>query len=249
MTLPEQTVYELAELAELSALLVADDLHEALGRVARVAARVVEPCDAASVTLWRDGAPATAATSGPGAQELDELQYREQEGPCVSCVREGTVFRVVDLREESRWPSYVRASAGSSLRSSASLPLSAHGQVVGALNLYAAGPGAFRAQDVALGELLASHAAVAVHGASLYYASRDLTGQLREAMESRSVIEQAKGVLMARERVDAEAAFELMRRTSQHANRNLRDVAAEVVASTSARPEQAAGEQEEQGTG
>jgi GAF domain-containing protein len=238
MTLPEQTAHELVE---LSALLVADDLHEALQRVSRVAARVVEPCACASVTLWRDGAPATAAASAPGARELDELQYHELEGPCVSCVREGTVARIVDLREETRWPSYARAAAGSGLRSSVSLPLSAHGQVVGALNLYGTGPGAFRAQDVALGELLASHAAVAVHGASLYYASRDLAGQLREAMASRAVIEQAKGVVMARQGVDAEAAFELLRRSSQHANRKLRDVAAEVVASTCTQQEESTG--------
>jgi GAF domain-containing protein len=246
MTLPEQAAHELAE---LSALLVADDLHEALGRVARVAARVVEPCDSASITLWRDGAPATAASSSPEAQALDELQYRELEGPCVSCVREGTVLRVVDLREESRWPYYVRAAVGSGLRSSAALPLSAHGQVVGALNLYAAAPAAFRAQDVALGGMLASHAAVAVHGASLYYATRDLAGQLREAMASRAVIEQAKGVLMAREGLDAEAAFELLRRSSQHANRKLRDVAAELVASTSRQQGQGAGLPQEQQTG
>jgi GAF domain-containing protein len=228
MTLPEFSTHEVAELADL---LVADDLADALSRVSRVACRALGGCDFASVTLWRDGRPATVGESSSRAREIDERQYAEGEGPCLQAVHEGAVVRVLDLADEPRWPSYAPRAVAAGVRSSVSLPLSASGRVVGALNAYAERPDAFGEEDIALGELLAAHAAVAVHGASLYFASRDLADQLDEALASRAVIEQAKGIVMARERLRADEAFEVLRRRSQHTNRKLRDVAAAIVVS------------------
>ena len=120
----------------------------------------------------------------------------------------------------------MRPGAASAL----SLPLAADGRTVGALNLYSRTVDAFDREALAVGELLAAHAALAVQAAMAYYSSRDLADQMRSAMESRALIEQAKGVLIAAERVPAERAFRLLVERSQRANRKLRDVAAEVVA-------------------
>jgi GAF domain-containing protein len=228
MTIPDASAHHLAELA---GLLVAEDLTDALSRVSRVASHTMTCCDYASVTLWRDGRPATVGSSDDRAVRIDELQYTEAEGPCLDAVREGSLFRVRDLADEPRWPSYTPRAAAAGARSSVSLPLSAHGQTVGALNLYSERPDGFSAADVALGELLAAHAGVAVHGATLYFASRDLADQLNEAMASRAVIEQAKGILMAREGITAEDAFDVLRKQSQHGNRKLRNLATELVES------------------
>lgn len=231
MDLPYDSAYELAQLAGL--VLSEPDVDAALTRVTQVAVAVLPACDGASLTMRRAGAPDAPASSDDWAKSLDELQFQEQEGPCLNCLREGSVMRVRDLRVDERFPSYGPRAAERGARSSLSLPLAADGRTVGALNLYSRTPDAFDRDALATGELLAAHAALAVQAAVAYYSNRDLATQLREAMSSRALIEQAKGIVMANERVPAERAFELLVGRSQHANRKLRDVAGELVAEVS----------------
>ena len=231
MALTYDTAHELALLAGL--VLSEPDVDAALTRVTLVTVAVVDACDGASLTMRRAGVPDAPAASDDWALGLDQLQFAEQEGPCLNCLREGSVMRVRDLAEDERFPSYGPRAAERGARSALSLPMAADGRTVGALNLYSRQRDAFGREELALGELLAAHAALAVQAAVAYYSSRDLAGQMQVAMGSRALIEQAKGVLVARERITPEAAFERLVGLSQAANRKLRDIAAELVAQAS----------------
>lgn len=222
-----ETGLELAKLAGL--VLTEPDLDTALVAVTRIAVAVLPTCDGASLTMRREGAPHAPAASDDWATGLDQLQFVEQEGPCLDCLREGTVLRSRDLGADSRFPNYGPRAAALGGRSSLSLPLAADGRTVGALNLYSRSPDAFDNDALAVGELLAAHAALAVQAATAYYSSRTLAEQMRQALESRALIEQAKGVLMVQLGVPADAAFATLVERSQRSNRKLRDLAREVV--------------------
>lgn len=169
------------------------------------------------------------ASSDPWARSLDELQYAEHEGPCLDCWRSGTVFRVRDLVEDTRWPSYSPRAAALGARSSVSIPMAAEGKVVGALNVYARTPDAFSAAAVSVAEVVGAHAGLASQVAAAFFGHRDLALQLREALESRPVIDRACGIVMARHGVTAEAALELLKAGSSRRNVKLRDLAQELV--------------------
>lgn len=223
------------DLAQLAAVMLAEpDLPAALCRVTTVAVGIVPQCDGASLTMRREGRPTAAASSDAWAAELDELQHREQEGPCLDCLREGSVMRVRDLPQDQRFPSYGPRAGERGARSVLSLPLAADGRTVGALNLYSRACDVFDGDALALGELLAAHASLAVQAATAYYSSRDVAEQLREAISSRAVIEQAKGVLMTQLRCTPDEAFQRLVEASQTSNRKLRLVAQEVVQQVSA---------------
>ena len=218
------------ELARLAGLVLTEpDLDTALVAVTRVSVSAVGPCDGASLTMRREGMPATPAASDEWAASLDQLQFAEQEGPCLNCLREGSVMRVRDLKVDNRFPSYGPKAAELGARSALSLPLAADGRTVGALNLYSRTEDAFDNDVLAVGELLAAHAALAVSAATAYYSSRDLAEQMRAALESRAVIDQAKGVLMAGTGGTADEAFAALVEMSQRTNTKLRDVAQSVV--------------------
>lgn len=222
------------ELAQLSTLVLGQaDLDSALVDVTRVAVRVVPAADGASLTMRDGGAPQARQASDDWATELDKLQFVEQEGPCLDCLREGTVMRSPDLDGDQRFPNYGPRAAALGAHSVMSLPLAADGRTVGALNLYSRKANAFDAGHVGLGELLAAHASLAIQAAQAFYSNRELAEQLRQAMHSRAVIEQAKGILASRQGIDPERAFELLKTQSQHMNIKLREVAEDLVRRTS----------------
>lgn len=227
MQLPDESLHELAALAGV--VLGQTDLNATLEEVTRIAVRAVPPAVGASITTSLSGRPATVAASDSWAQDLDEMQYAEHEGPCLDCWRTGTVFRVRDLADDTRWPFYGPRATALGARSSVSVPMSSEGKIVGALNLYSREVDAFSTEAVSLGELIAAHAGMAVQVATAFFGHRELADQLREAMESRAVIEQAKGILMSAHKVTAEEAFELLRKRSQDRNVKLRLLATEVV--------------------
>ena len=229
MSLPHETALELAKLAGL--VLTEPDLDTALVAVTRVAVTAVDQCDGASLTMRSRGVPSAPIADGDWAIELDRLQFAEQEGPCLDCLREGSIMRVPDLATDGRFPNYGPKAVERGALSTLSLPLAADGRTVGALNLYSRKTDAFDRDVVGLGELLAAHASLAVSAATAYYSSRDLAEQMRQALESRAVIEQAKGVLLAQGAGTPDAAFAQLVELSQRSNRKLRDVAVAVVES------------------
>jgi len=224
---PIETAHGLAQLSGL--VLSAPDAHSALRLVSRTATDIVPGCDGTSVTMRDNGTPTASAADDEWAEALDRVQVEEQEGPCLDCMREGSVMRVRDLAEDGRFPSYGPRAAEMGARSTLSIPLSSDGRTVGALNLYSRGPDAFDTDAVGMATLLGAHASLALQAAAAYYSSRALAGQLQEALGSRAQIEQAKGILMARHRVDADAAFDLLRSASQQRNVKLRVLAQDLV--------------------
>jgi len=227
MELPEDLVRELTSLTGI--VLAQEDLASTLDEITRLSARLVPGAEAASITTLQDGRPVAVAFSDEWSKTLDELQFAEREGPCLDATRIGNVFRVRDLTKETRWPAYVERAAQLGARSVVSLPLRAEGANFGAMNMYAREPDAFTGEAVALGEILAGQAGQASQVAAAFFRHRDLAEQLREAMRSRSVIDQAIGVLMAQRKVTPDDGFALLREASQHLNVKLRLIAQEVV--------------------
>lgn len=217
------------ELARLAAVVLSEpDQDAALEALTRAALRVVPSADGCSITMRRDGRPTAPATSDDWATELDKEQFHQQEGPCVDCLREGLIVRSPDLGTDSRFPNYGPTARELGAASSLSLPMTADGRTVGALNFYSRTACAFKQEDLALGEVLAAHASLAVQVTLAYYANADLAGQMREAMASRAAIEQAKGILMAQYELTEEEAWRRLVDMSSRSNRKLRDLAEEI---------------------
>jgi GAF domain-containing protein len=164
------------------------------------------------------------------AEQVDEIQYAEGHGPCLQALRTGVPIEVDDLAGEQRWPGFrdraLRAGVGSSL----SYPLEIDGDFLGVLNLYGFTPHAFTPEERRDVEIFAAQAAGA--SAVMHRQARQeaTMKDLERALASRTTIDQAIGILMAQQRCDATAAFDLLRSHSRNTNRKLRDVAADIVA-------------------
>ncbi len=221
-------------LTELSELLRADrDLDEILGDVVAMAKRRVPGTDEAAISLVRNKKAATAATTGGMAVPLDELQYDTGYGPCLDAGRENEVKHVDDAAAETRWPRYIPRAVANGLGSSLSIPLPVENYLVGALNLYSAAPHAFEPASVALGEALAAHITAALSHAESRRGHRIRAENLERAMVTRSVIEQAKGIIMVQRKCTAGDAFDILRQISMDENMRLSEVSAQLVESAS----------------
>jgi GAF domain-containing protein len=211
-------------------------LEEVLQQIVEIAKGAVPGADEVSNTLVRDDKAWTSAYTGRLALDADELQYERGYGPCMDAGRTGTVLLIDDMRSETRWPDYTARVTGRGVLSSLSVPLPIQVDVIGALNCYSRVPSAFSPAAVEIAEELAGHVAVAVGNAVAYTDSTTLVEQMRKAMDSRSVIDQAMGVIMAQNRCDADAAFAILTKASQNRNIKLRDIARSTVLSVSRTP-------------
>jgi GAF domain-containing protein len=208
------------------------DLTSTLTEICRIATRAVPQVEAASITTLQQGRPQALASDEWG-QRLDELQYVEHEGPCLDAYRTGNVFRVEDFHRDSRWPAYSRRALAQGAVSMLSIPMSAEGLLIGALNLYSREPAAFDPAAVSLAEIVAGHAGLASQVAAAFFGHRDLARDLSEAVRSRATIEQAKGIVMAQQGCSAEKALEHLIATASRTHRKLREVAGAMVAQVS----------------
>lgn len=227
MTEHEDPYDELAALAGV--VLAHEDIDDTLDAICRIAVRAVDAAEGASITSFTEGGPKAVAASDEWCRDLDEAQHAQHEGPCLDAARTGLVFRVRATVDEPRWPSYMPIAAAKGVGSMVSLPMTSEVKTIGALNLYSRSADAFSAEAVSVAELIAGHASLATQVAATLFHHRDIGTQLRRAMESRATIEQAKGIIMATAGCGPEEAFDLMVRQSQHENRKLREVAAELV--------------------
>jgi len=184
-----------------------------------------------SVTLLIKEAPSTVAFTGQLALDLDHVQYERGHGPCLNAARTGEVTEIVDTRTESRWPDYARRAAEHGNLSSLSVPLliDEDDRVSGALNIYRPTPGAFDEDSRSAAMDFGPYAAVAAGNVRAYQSARDRADHLEAAMQSRAVIEQAKGVLIERYKLTPDHAFRLLTLASMTANRKVRDLADDLV--------------------
>ena len=208
-----------------------EQLSDSLGRVAVIACYAIEGVDGVGLTLRAGGTGTTVAYSGDPAPQLDDAQYEDDTGPCLDSFREQVTINVPRVADEaSRWPSYVRTAERLGIRSSLSLPLRSPGEpAVGALNFYASPEDAFAGDTVAVAEMFAAQASVAVTNAQVYWQARHLTEHLTKALDSRDRIGQAKGILMRSHGITGDEAFERLRTLSQQRNIKVSDLADEVI--------------------
>ena len=217
--------------AELGRIVLGEQPLEAiLEQVVHIATRVLPAQVEASITfIAGDEHPSTVAFTGEPALALDERQYEDDRGPCLDAATSGQLISIPDVTAETRWPKFTQAAAERGVGSTLSVPLPMQRQVTGALNFYATEPGAFSDQSIELAETFAAHAAVAAANAHLFESTAALAEQMKHAMATRAVIEQAKGIIMRDRSCSADEAFDGLVRLSQESHLKLRDVAQRLV--------------------
>lgn len=209
-------------------LFAAGSTQETLGRVTSLALTTIEGCDFAGIFVIDGETLETLAHSDPMVAVVDDLQRDTGEGPCVDAITHSVPCYASDLSDDPRWPLFAPEAAARGLRSILAIPLATNG-TIGALNLYARYPDAFGVLDRARGLLLATLAAQALSAAQTHADEERHTADLHAALATREMIGQAQGILMERERITADQAFDILRRASQHLNRKLREVAQTLV--------------------
>jgi GAF domain-containing protein len=216
--------------AELAALLLSTESFDDLLRgVAELSVRLVGGTSTASITLAERGRVITVAAADALAMQIDQHQYERGVGPCLDALRTASVVHVADLRRERRWGGFATVMLDHGVTGVLAVPLMVRDGAVGVLNLYASAGAGFDERDQQLAQALAAHAAVALTAALRTYDQVSLTDNLRIALSSRSVIDQAIGIVMGRERCSADEAFDVLRKVSQQRNTKLRHVATELV--------------------
>ena len=224
----EDEVLRLAETfgAIARALAAYDEVQVTLDMIVRLAVDTLEDCEFAGISLIERGAFSSPASSNNVPRIVDHIQSELGEGPCIDSIREHKVVQTGDLATEVRWPRFSRrAKEQTGVRSVLSIRLFIEDDTMGALNLYSTRRDAFVDTDVALASVFAVHAAVAMA------AARRNQNLLRMA-QTRDMIGQAKGILMARQHVTNEQAFDMLRRASQRLNIKLKQIAEEIVSRT-----------------
>ena len=207
-----------------------DDLTPYLERLVQSVNANIDGCDSVGVTVVMEDRPRTAAYTTAGTLEIDAVQYAVGDGPCLDAFRNGRENLVDFTGGEERWPAFMQGCDPGDVQTLLALPLESGDRRFGALNLYGHARNAFDHTDLALVRMAAQRAADALAAAVHLAGAREVAGQMEQAMASRAVIEQAKGLLMGRHQIDEIVAFELLRRQSQEQNLKLRVLAAQLVA-------------------
>jgi GAF domain-containing protein len=217
-------------IAALSRFFIGDgSMGDTVQRVVELAERAVSASDMTGLTMLVEDKPTTAFFTDQAAPEIDQEQYRAGAGPCLDAFRDRAVYTIASTRDDTRWPDFCRAALDHGIESTMSLPLRAGEGAVGALNFYSRTRAAFSEETEEQGQLFADQAAIVLLNAQTYWDAFTLSERLNEALQSRAVIEQAKGILIAQSHVDADGAFAILVKASQRENRKLRDIATEMV--------------------
>jgi GAF domain-containing protein len=223
---------DLAQLAfdELGRMSFADhSLETVLQKVTDLAARVLPGEPATSVTIVDGGRATTVAASDPLARQLDQVQYAQGSGPCLQAATTGALVELLDTATETRWAPFPQVAAQRDCTGVLSFPLPPQELIRGGLNVYArtAQPLDERTRRVAA--RFAAYAVVPVSNMYLYESAVERAQHLRTALDSRAVIDQAKGILMERSKLSADQAFSELARLSMRSNTRVRDIAEHFV--------------------
>jgi transcriptional regulator with GAF, ATPase, and Fis domain len=172
------------------------------------------------------------AASSEQTRLLELFQVQTDEGPCVDCFRTGTAVSVDILPTAGRWPRFTAAASELGFAAVHALPMKLRTDVIGALNLFETEPGPLDTEKLRVGQALADIATVGLLQQRAIHARDVLAEQLQAALNSRVLIEQAKGLLAERMQIDVEQAFTILRRTARNRNRRLSDLAQALVDGT-----------------
>ncbi|MEQ8833972.1 MAG: GAF and ANTAR domain-containing protein [Miltoncostaeaceae bacterium] len=199
-----------------------------------LAERSVELFDAAAAGVLLadgDGLLQLVAATSEAAETVELFQVQGREGPCNDCYRSGQPVLVEDLAGATgRWPAFVPVATKAGFRSAQALPLRLRHEVLGAFNLFRAGPGRMDARDTAAAQALADAATLGIIHHRAIADSRALAEHLQIALDSRVAIEQAKGILAARAGVGVDDAFSRLRAYARRNGLRLSAVAEDIVA-------------------
>jgi GAF domain-containing protein len=216
---------------ELAALVVAtSSLDELLVGIAELAAGAVPAAVSASVALTAPAWSGHAIAVDERAARLEALQRRDAAGPGRDALRAARAIEAGDLRAERRWPAFARAAADTGVLALRTVPMLVRdGHPIGVLTVYGAAPAAFDTSDRRFADQIAGLATVAVAGTMRSYDDSALSARLRQALVSRSAIDQATGIVMARHTCSPEKALTVLRATARSRGTTLQAVAADLV--------------------
>jgi transcriptional regulator with GAF, ATPase, and Fis domain len=205
---------------------VVDFLHQVTVRCAQVLG-----VSAAGVLLTdQRGALQVVAASTEQTRLLELLQLQTDQGPCPECFHTGRPIAVADLSAAtSRWPRFAAEARQGGFASVHALPMRLRTDIIGALNLFGTQPGALDEDTIRLGQALADVATIGLLQARAIRHRETLAEQLQTALNSRIIIEQAKGVIAERRHLDMDQSFTLLRGTARTSNRRLSELARAVV--------------------
>lgn len=213
-----------------------DELVVLLQRAVEIANDAIDGADSIGVTIDLAGQTYTAVHTDSRTLRVDIEQYDAGDGPCLHAARTGETVVVDAETSADRWPRFAAAAKDEGIKSFLAAPLFTPDQRLGSFNLYGRAPAAFDSVDAEVMEILTTTVSRAIGDFSRFKSAKAVADALQRALETRAPIEQAKGMLMAIHRIDADTAFHMLRRQSQTTNTKLRDVAAEIVETYSAPP-------------
>ena len=215
-------------------VLESEDVEEFLTKLVIVAGHSLSTGDdevLCGVTLLRARTKVTVASNSPTAQRMDELQYEYNDGPCLRAARENAVYYVPDFETEGRFAEYSDAISGQGIRSALGIPIPLEGDAAAALNFYSPKVDAFDEGLIAEAEKVAEEVSASLRLAVRIAKLTESSADMRAAMESRTTIDLAVGVIMGQNRCSQEAAMTILKTASNARNVKLRDVAASVLQS------------------
>jgi transcriptional regulator with GAF, ATPase, and Fis domain len=231
--MPDREAELAATFAHIARRIQAQDSREGTWQqIVDMARDVLPTFEHAAISVVRQGLLETSAASDV-ARHVDVIQREAGEGPCLSAMREHDTFVTGDLLGEERWPLFARRTvAETGVRSMLSFQLFVEADNLGSLNLFSKQVDAFDDQALALGRVLAAHAAVAMAAADEHH----LAGQLATALASNREIGLALGIMMAHAGIDRHRAFNSLSQASQRMNVKLAELAASIVADQETNP-------------
>lgn len=218
-------------LVQLADTLVADfDVVDLLTLVADRCVEVLDVSAAGVMLVSPEGDLRVMAASSEAMRLLELYELQAEEGPCLDCYRSGAPVANVDLATAAdRWPRFATEALEAGFLTAHALPMRLRGTLVGALNLFHVRDQVLADSDVEAAQALADVATIAVLQHRAAIEAQVINEQLSHALNSRIVIEQAKGVVAERSGLDMTEAFAVLRTTARSENRRLVDVAREVV--------------------
>jgi GAF domain-containing protein len=219
---------------ELADTLVNDfDVVELLTLVADRCVEVLDVDAAGLMLLAPEGDLRVMASSSEAMRVLELFELQTEEGPCLDCYHTGEPVVNQDLAMvNGRWPRFAPEALEAGFHSVHALPLRVHDRIIGALNLFHAELGEIGEVDIAVAQAFADVASIAILQYRATLESQLLNEQLHHALNSRVVIEQAKGMVAERKDLDMEQAFSVLRAYARNHNLRLADVAHDVIVGT-----------------
>ena len=220
-----------AAFVRITDTLVADyDVLDLLHALVEVSIDLLEAAAAGLLLADPHGDLQVLASTSERSQLVEILQLRAGAGPCVECYQTGAPVEVADIRSlNGKWPEFQAAALSQGFRSVHAVPMRVHGKTIGAMGLFGEHPGALTREDSAIGQALADVATISILQERTFRESALVNDQLQRALNSRVLIEQAKGVIAHTAGVNMEEAFRRLRDFARTNNQSLHDTAKHVI--------------------